>query len=112
MDVNISKEVLAQPDLASAIEDASRLLGDELGSSASKVKADWSLSQDLKGRRVVDLKISDWTGVVGYRFSPDELSNQEHMRQRLHRLWGDLLMVRSHAQLDEAWWQLQGQPGG
>jgi len=112
MDVNISKDISARPDLEAAIKGASKLLEEELGASAASVKADWNLTRDRDGRLVVELLVSDWTGAVGYRFSPDELSNQAHTRLRLHRLWGDLLQVRSHAQLDAAWWQLQGQAGG
>lgn len=100
-----------RPDLAAVIRGASDLLKETLGPSAERVRADWSLSQDEMGRAFVELRVSDWTGSVGYRFSPDELSNPSHMERRLHRLWGDLLMVRSHVQLDDYHWQLQESGG-
>ena len=58
------------------------------------------MAEDARGREVVELRVSDWTGSVGYRFAPGELADRNHMQYRLHRLWGDLLMVRSHVQMD------------
>jgi hypothetical protein len=90
----------SRPDLAKEIDRATDLLTWEMGASASTAKAEWSLMQDTRSRDVIELRVSDWTGSVGYRFAPDELANRPHMQYRLRRLWGDLLMVRSHVQMD------------
>ena len=89
-----------RPDLKSKIHQATELLDGQMGPSASRSTAEWILTQDFQSRDVIELRVSDWTGTVGYRFAPDELEDAEHMEHRLHRLWGDLLMVRSHVQMD------------
>jgi hypothetical protein len=71
-----------------------------MGFSASRSKAEWILTHDNRKREIIELRVSDWTGSVGYRFAPDELFDREHIEYRLGRLWGDLLMVRSHVQMD------------
>ncbi len=109
MKVSLEPKINDDPELLSKIEAANKLLEDLLGPSADQVEADWSLSDRAKGHFLVNLTVSDWTGSVGYRFAPEELRNSAHMRMRLHRLWGDLLQVRSHVQIDENWWALQGQ---
>ncbi len=99
-------------DIDAAVDKATHLLEEELGPSAAAARAQWTLSQDDRGRDFVGLTLSDWTGSVGYRFAPIELRDESHMRLRLHRLWGDLLMVRSHYQIDSSIWALQTQPEG
>jgi hypothetical protein len=100
MHKQIDPEIGRRPDLKSAVDRATELLAEEMGASASTAKAEWSLTQDTRSRELIELRVSDWTGTVGYRFAPDELTNRNHMQYRLHRLWGDLLMVRSHVQMD------------
>lgn len=82
-------------------QQATRRLEEVLGRSGDLVTAEWGRGTDEQGRTVVTLRLSDWTGSVMARFSPAELTNAETLRTRLHRLWGDLLQVRSHRQLDE-----------
>ena len=102
----IRPEIEQRSDLGPAVQDASAYL-QELGPSASQALAEWSLIQDERGRELINLRLSDWTGSVEYRFAPEELSSPAQIRRRLHRLWGDLLQVRSHVQLDSNWWSLQ-----
>lgn len=110
MNTSVQKEIQERSDLAPRVEEANTLLETVLGaSSAALIQADWSLDKDAMGRPLLLLRLSDWTGSVGYRFAPDELDNKVHMTRRLQRLWGDLLQVRSHVQLDENWWHLQQQ---
>jgi hypothetical protein len=92
--------ISSRPELVKAVARATDLLASHMGASASRSKAEWSLTHDNRGREQIELRVSDWTGSVGYRFAPDELNDGEHMDYRLHRLWGDLLMVRSHVQMD------------
>jgi hypothetical protein len=80
MQTLIDPAIRSRPDLESAVTRATDFLSLRMGVSASRS--------------------NDWTGSVGYRFAPDELFDSEHMEYRLGRLWGDLLMVRSHVQMD------------
>ena len=100
MERMIAPEIKNRPGLEGRVAARPDLLVAEMGSSASSAKAEWTLSQDTRSRDVIELRVSDWTGTVGYRFAPDELESRDHMQYRLHRLWGDLLMVRSHVQMD------------
>jgi hypothetical protein len=109
MKIERDEAISKDPALAAAVDEASKLLEQELGPSAATVRARWTLSEDSSGRPLVDLSVSDWTGSVGYRFAAPELSNKNHMQLRLHRLWGDLLQVRSHYQIDSKIWSLQEQ---
>jgi hypothetical protein len=107
MQINDQDLITQRPDLAQAIRDSSQLLEQVIGPTAALVKADWTLIKDDQGRPLIDLRISDWTGSVGYRFSPDQLDSPSLMQIRLHRLWGDLLMVQSHVRLDHMIWELE-----
>ena len=111
MDVTIPVEIDRNPKLAGAVREATELLEGEIGQTSVAARADWSLDQDQNGRDLLYLRVSDWTGSVGYRFVPEELSHSAHMKARFSRLWGDFLQVRSHVQMDESWWSLE-QPSG
>lgn len=100
MKVAASDVLDRRPDLSRAVDEASKLLERVIGPSAHFVTAAWDLTEDDRGHPLIGLEVSDWTGSVGYRFAVAELSNEPHLRRRLHRLWGDLLQVRSHVQLD------------
>jgi len=100
MDKLVDSSIRGRPDLQGGVDSATELLEEEMGASAATAKAEWTLTQDNRSRDVLELRVSDWTGSVGYRFAPDELTDRNHMQYRLHRLWGDLLMVRSHVQMD------------
>jgi hypothetical protein len=107
MRTQIEPQIEQDHRLVSSVREASRLLERELGPNASRARADWRLSSDDRGRMLVDLTVSDWTGAVTYRFAPGELADGPHMEKRLHHLWGDLLMVRSHNLIDGSNWELQ-----
>ena len=96
----LAPEIERDPDLARKVRDATRLLEQQLGPAAERIRAEWSLASNDGGRPVVNLTISDWTGTVGYPFAPGELANPFHLQVRFHRLWGDFLQVRSHTQID------------
>ncbi len=100
MQKQVDPAIKGRADLETAIDRATDLLAEEMGRSASTAKAEWTLTRDTRSRELLELRVSDWTGSVGYRFAPDELADRDHMQYRLHRLWGDLLMVRSHVQMD------------
>jgi hypothetical protein len=100
MELIIANAIRTDPDLLAKVERASQLLREELGKSAGTVKAEWALVEDPKGRCLLELILSDWTGKVQGLFAPDELEKEPQVRVRLHHLWGDLLQVRSDKQME------------
>src|SRR5690349_16481841 len=101
MPSKVDERIQRNPSLASAVSRAENILRDVLGASADHVSAEWSLSDDERGRPVIGLRLRDFTGAVESRFTPDELENATHLQIRLHRLWGDLLQDRSHRQVSK-----------
>jgi hypothetical protein len=68
-----------------------------MGPTTNTVKAEWSPVRDTSGQLLVQLALSDFTGVsVEARFEPDELAREGQLRAKLYRIWGDLLQYRSH----------------
>jgi hypothetical protein len=92
------------------LQGATRRLEDVLGQSAGLVTAEWDRVQDERGRPPYRLTISDRTGSVSTDFALTELTSSSHMRGRLLQLWGDLLQIRSHRQL-QVLTESAGQPG-
>ncbi len=76
-------------------------LEEVLGRSVNLVKAEWDREADSKGQAVYTLRLSEWAGTVSASFTPDELQSNNHLLIRLYRLWGELLKIRSHKQLQE-----------
>jgi hypothetical protein len=88
------------PELCKLVNQAERTLGEVIGQSRSSVSVEWDLAEDGKGRPIIVLKLSDFTGAVTATFAPDELEKPIHLRTRLYRLWGDLLQIRTKKQLE------------
>jgi hypothetical protein len=80
---------------------ANALLEAESGSSGGLVRAEWDLTQDERGRDLLTLTLSDYSGEVTTRLTPADLANAGLLRVRFHRLWGDLLQVRSGKQVEK-----------
>jgi hypothetical protein len=99
--VEIAPSIQARPELESRAQRAVEQLEAVLGKSAPLVSARWTLVEDEKGRPLLRLEIADWTGSAHAFLMLDELDNVSHLRSRMLDLWGDLLQVRSHRQLDE-----------
>jgi hypothetical protein len=100
MKINVPEEIRRNPALNSVVDRAIHILADEVGPSASLVQADWSMAKDERSQTVVELKLSDYTGSAQSRFVPEEMANLSLLRIRLHRLWEDLLQVRSGKQVE------------
>jgi hypothetical protein len=100
MSPTIDPKITEDLDLRTKVEHATELLVEQLGPASRDVRVAWEKGADVRGRDVLRLTLSDWNGSVGYPFVRNELGNDEHLRQRFHRLWGDFLQVRSHTQLD------------
>lgn len=100
MQTHVDPDISADPALAAAIQRATPILESVVEASADLVRAEWGLGRDERGRPLILLRLSDFTGSVVGHFAPDELSMPGHLRIRLYRLWGDLLQERSHKQLE------------
>jgi hypothetical protein len=97
--LSVDESVRTDPKLADAVLVATGIVEEELGNSAEQVEVSWRLTHDQRGRPIVVLRLSDWTGSVDGNFSPDELKDTELLGRRVVRLWGDLLQVRSREQM-------------
>jgi hypothetical protein len=97
----ISETIQNDPSLARDVERASQILKDVIGATSASVAADWKFARDTKGRPLVQLALSDFTGAHAETyFAPDELASEGRVYAKLYRAWGDLLEARSHKQLD------------
>jgi hypothetical protein len=84
------------------VENATRILEELLESSAGSVAVDWDVTLvDNPSRTAVVLRLSDPFGSVITTFDRQEMRDESTLRQRLHGLWGDLLQIRNHQQLQE-----------
>lgn len=107
----IDPVVSQNPEWNQAVKASTKVLEEVLGPSAPLVEADWSKTQDERGRPWLLLRITDLTGAAEAKFAPEELKNAPHLRDRLHWLWGDLLQDRSEKlahKLRETVQQLRG----
>jgi hypothetical protein len=106
--VIISDDILADPKLQSAVETATQLFGQTVGHSASLLDLRWDKGLDDRGRPIIRLTLKDWTGEVKAVFSPSDLA-ADAVLARFYKLYGDLLQIRSHKQLEHL---LAGVPAG
>jgi hypothetical protein len=83
------------------LQQATTRLEEVAGPSADLVKVEWDRVEDAGGRSLYTLTLSDWTGSVSADFTLDELQLPTHLRVRLYRLWGDLLQMRNHKELQQ-----------
>lgn len=81
------------------LREATNRLEEVLGPSAALVSAEWSQSQDARGRAFYTLTVADFSGRVSATFAPEELRSPSRLRSRLLDLWGDLLQAHSDAQM-------------
>src|SRR5438105_5463422 len=98
MNVTYGEKTDHKPEYA-LLQEATRRLEEVLGQSADLVAVEWKRGQDERGRLLYTLRLSDFAGAVSATFAPDELRSPSHQRYRLLDLWGDLLQVRSDAQM-------------
>jgi len=82
------------------LQQATKRLEEVLGPSAAWVMVRWDQHGNGNGRSHFTLWISDWTGEVSSSFSSEELRSYSQERYPWLRIWGDLLQVRSHKQLE------------
>jgi hypothetical protein len=88
------------PKLQTLVEQATQILGQLLGPSRGTVSVEWDLAEAGNREAILVLRLSDLTGTATATFGPSELQDESRMRARLNRLWGDLLEIRSHKQVE------------
>ncbi|MFO0967057.1 MAG: hypothetical protein U0793_15935 [Gemmataceae bacterium] len=101
MKISFSDAARQAPEDYAELSKTTSMLEDVLGASADLVSGKWDRKEDAKGRPVYTLQLSDWSGAVTGVFAPAELKQTSQLRMRFNRLWGDLLQIRSHKQLEE-----------
>lgn len=101
MDVKIADNLKNNRELSGLIQQATKQLEDVVGTSNDSVRAEWDQTSDNHGRPVITLRLTDWTGTVQAQFRPNDLKSPLPLELRLLRLWGDLLQIRSHRQVDD-----------
>jgi REase_AHJR-like len=97
--VTIVRKAVNESKYKDLVERATTVLRYLLGPRADSVAIDWGLAEDARNHRMLVLRLSDATGSVSATFEPPELENERHLMDRLNRLWGDLLEIRSHNQV-------------
>lgn len=99
--VSFGEQLQRDRELFAKAQKATTLLEEVVGPSAGVTEAEWDRGEDAGGRPILVLRLSDWTGWVSAVFDPRELDSTDQMRFRFHRLWGNLLQIRSRKQLQQ-----------
>lgn len=84
------------------LQEATARLEEVIGPSifVDQLRAEWNQDRDPKGRTHYTLRLSVQEESVSASFTPRELRDRRELRYRLIRLWGDLLQLISHKQLE------------
>jgi hypothetical protein len=101
MEISYSPKIKQWHQGYALLQNATTVLEDVLGTSATYVKGEWDSREDERGRVLITLKINDFTDEALASFAPDEFASMLHVRIRMHQLWGQLLQQRNHRQLQE-----------
>ena len=101
MNVTYSDKLRENRELSALAQQATEQLKEVLTPSGEFASAEWGSKEDARGRPRVSLQLSDWSGAVSGEFTREELADPLRMSIRLPRLWGDLLEMRSHKQLQK-----------
>jgi hypothetical protein len=107
-DIKIDDVLKTDPTLLAQIDQVTQLLEEEIGPSASAIRAEWS-EIDRHDEKVLELTISDGTNESTVVFSRPGLTHMslDSIRILLIRLWGDILQERSKKQMEKLMRQLQ-----
>ena len=100
-------KVVLEPDLAKVaafrklVEDFNPILESEIGTATDRVTATWGAGIDDRGRPLIRLSVSDWTGQTQREFPVEDLTPPEQARRRFNRLWSDQLQSALHRQFEK-----------
>jgi len=100
-ELTVSPSIQTEPRLKHDVEQASKILSEAIGKSAKLVSVRWDKHKDKDNRDYVVLTLKDWAGEVADYFVPQDLSTIDVLYGRFYKLYGDLLQIRSHKELDE-----------
>lgn len=101
MDITIQPRLQENSQLADLARKASPLLPPAIGSPAARVKAIWDIAKDEHGRDMLELTLSDWTGSLTRRYSPEDFRDEPRLSWQFIRQWGDLLQNYSKRRIKE-----------
>jgi len=102
MTTNTDKLIENDVELASAVKRASKILDGVAGNTVLRVAADWKAGGNSTREPMVALTLTEQGGAtLSALFTRDEMQRPERLQRRLHRLWGDLLQVASHKQMEK-----------
>jgi hypothetical protein len=87
---SILTEIVNEQPLRNLVEQANRVLEEELGHSLGSLNAMWKIKS---GTVVLDL--SYFEDSISATFTPAELVDKRAVQDRIHRLWVDLLLRNS-----------------
>lgn len=98
----VSDEVLNNSVAKAKVEALRPFLTDEVGRSANRVEACWSLARTPTGVIGLELNLSDDIYTEGVRavFDLKEPADSLQTEWNLGRIWSDLLQKRSHRQVE------------
>jgi hypothetical protein len=99
--VEVASEIRSDPKLDDGVELATRTLGRMVGDSSRLLRIRWDKAIDERNRPLARMKLQDWTGEVEASFSHRDLTDESALRDKFYKIYGDLLQIRSHKQLDE-----------
>lgn len=87
--------IRADPELAGAVERASRVVESELGASSGRAAAEWDLARDERGRPTLRLTLEDREAgeARSVEFEAGELGDESRLRGRVSRLWDGVLQA-------------------
>jgi hypothetical protein len=100
MKQSVSGDINSDPVLRSRVYGANQILAEILGPASSSVNAGWSTLRHADGTPLIQLALSDSTGAEEVKFTPEHFANEEYLRAKFYKIWGDLLQNRSHKQLE------------
>jgi hypothetical protein len=97
--VTYDDSLTRDPLLYSAAERATKDIEEKVSRLEDPVAVDWSRSENGPGTPAARLRLTDWSGSVSGELTLDELQDRDATRARVNRLWGNLLQMRSAAQI-------------
>jgi hypothetical protein len=101
VEVGLKVLVHMNPRLNVYVEDAIALAKRELGLALHPIKMTWAWEggADRDPESLVQLQVSDETGLFGKGFTPQELKNQSLVEAQIRRLYRDLLELGSRTRV-------------
>lgn len=97
MDIRIADAIQADPGLLAAIDQANRVIEEEIGGSSLQPSVEWQGLPPEGGQAPVRLSSHFAGDSVAAQFVRADLLDADRIPSRLGRLWDSLLAKRSHA---------------